>query len=114
MPGTGCSGSRMMTERLSGLSGVQLGAGLGVGLILGVLSLLGLWFTVRQVAATGRQGLLIVSFVVRAGLLLLGLYFLARVGIQALVAAPVGFLLARWFMTRSLGTGGDADDAVTG
>ena len=103
-----------MTELLSGLDGVQLGTGLGVGLILGVLYLLGLWFTVRQVAATGRQGLLIVSFVVRAGLLPLGLYFLARVGIQALVAALVGFLLARWFMTRLLGTGGDADDAVTG
>ena len=103
-----------MTELLSALNWTVLASGLAAGLLLGVLYLLGLWWTVRRAASTGNRALLAISFVIRAGLLLLALYFMAGFGLQLLVAALAGFLLARWLMTRLIGTGGEpADDAVT-
>ncbi len=102
-----------MSEFVAGLNLPLMGIALAAGLLLGVLYLLGLWWTVQHVTRTGNRGLLIVSFVVRAALLLAGLWFLAGFGPQSLIAALTGFLLARWFMTRLIGTGGEADDAVT-
>lgn len=102
-----------MSELVTSLNLPLMGISLAAGLLLGVLYLLGLWWTVRQVTATGNRGLLVISFVVRAALLLAGLWFLALYGPQSLIAALAGFLLARWIMTRLIGSGGETDDAVT-
>lgn len=102
-----------MSEFLSSLDWPLIGLNLLLGMVLGGLYLLGLWWTVRRAVQTGNRGLLVASFVVRVALLLVPLWFLARVGPQALVAALVGFLLVRWLVTRLVGPGGDADDAVT-
>lgn len=102
-----------MTELFASLNWTLLAAGLASGVLLGLLYLLGLWLTVRRATSTGNRGLLVVSFVIRAGLLLLALYFVAGFGPQALVSALAGFLLARWLLTRLIGSGGETDDAVT-
>ena len=80
-----------MSELVISLNLPLMGISLAAGLLLGVLYLLGLWWTVRQVTATGNRGLLVISFVVRAALLLAGLWFLAGFGPQSLIAALTGF-----------------------
>ena len=77
--------------------------GFAAGLALGVVYLLALWYTVRRVARTGKQSILLVSFVTRIGVLLLGFYTLIGYGAQGLVAALLGFMAARVVITRVLG-----------
>lgn len=95
-----------MTEFLASLDWLLIGLSLLAGIVLGGLYLFGLWWTVRQVTATGNRSLLLISFVVRAALLLVGLWYLSTFGPQALIASLTGFLLARWAVTRAVGTGG--------
>jgi len=85
---------------------VGLLLGFGAGLVAGVLYLVALWFTVKRAARTGNRSLLVVSFLARAAVLLLAFYGLRGIGAQGLVAALVGFIAARWLMTRVLGPGG--------
>ena len=94
-----------MTEFFASLDWLLIGLTLAAGMILGGLYLFGLWWTVRQVTTTGKRSLLLLSFVVRAGLLLTGLWYLSTFGTQALIASLLGFLLARWIVTRIVGTG---------
>lgn len=82
------------------------------GLAIGAAYLLGLWWTVRRVTRTGNARLLPLSFVARAALALLAFYGMLRSGPVALVVALLGFLSARWLLTRLIGRGEDADDAV--
>lgn|SRR5690554_2038328 len=84
---------------------VALLLGFGAGLVAGVLYLVALWFTVRRAARTGNRSLLVVSFLARAAVLLLAFYGLSGLGIQGLIAALIGFIAARWLMTRILGPG---------
>lgn len=102
-----------MSELMASLDLRLLALSLAAGMLLGGLYLLGLWWTVRRVTETGRPGLLVVSFAVRAALLLAALWYLAGFGPQSLIAALVGFLLMRWVVTRLAGPGGGTDDAVT-
>ena len=81
------------------------------GAVLAGLYLLGLWWTVRRVAATGRRSLLLLSFTVRAALLLAALYGIMQAGPWSLIAALVGFLLPRSAVTSL--AGGRRDDPVT-
>lgn len=97
-----------MNDFLNSLDWLLIGLTLAGGMILGGLYLWGLWWTVRQVTATGNRSLLLISFVVRAGLLLTGLWYLSTFGTQALIASLLGFLLARWIVTRIAGTGAEA------
>ncbi len=80
------------------------------GVVLGAAWLLGLWWTVRRVAATGNRGLLAVSFLVRAGLLLLGFYGMLQLGPWSLLAALAGFLVTRMIVTAIVRGGGDTRD----
>ena len=83
------------------------------GAVLGAAWLLGLWWTVRRVAATGNRGLLAGSFLVRAGLLLLGFYGILQLGPWSLLAALAGFLITRMIVTGIVrGGGGTQDDTV--
>lgn len=82
---------------------VALLLGSSAGLVAGVLYLVALWFTVKRAAATGDRSLLVVSFLARAAVLLLAFYGLRGLGVQGLIAALLGFLAARWVMTRVLG-----------
>lgn len=82
---------------------VALGLGFAAGLVAGVLYLVALWFTVKRAARTGDRSLLIISFLARAAVLLLAFYGLRGLGPQGLIAALIGFIAARWLMTRILG-----------
>lgn len=89
----------------------SLTLGFLAGLVLGVVYLLALWYTVRRVARTGQRSLLLVSFVARLVVLLLGFYALVGLGAQGLVAALLGFIVARAVMTRVLGRSGPLQTA---
>ncbi|MDT3682431.1 MAG: ATP synthase subunit I [Trueperaceae bacterium] len=82
--------------------------GYGAGAVLGTLYLLGLWWTVGRAARTGNQSLILISFALRALALLLALYGLLGLGATGLIAALLGFLTARFLLTRLLGRGKEA------
>lgn len=69
---------------------------LASGTLLGALYFGGLWLTVRWMAHSQQPALLFgVSFLVRAAVLLLGLYFVMDGLWHRLIACMLGFLLAR-------------------
>lgn len=92
---------------------VSLLLGFAAGLVAGLLYLVALWFTVRRAARTGNRSLLVVSFLARAAVLLLAFYGLRGLGVQGLVAALVGFIAARWLMTKVVSRRGN-EPAPTG
>lgn len=78
--------------------------GFGVGLVVGAAYFAGLWWTVRKATRVRRPALwLLASFVVRS-LMAVGAFALVlRLGSPlALVVAMIGFLAARWLITRYL------------
>lgn len=88
-----------------------LALGFLAGLTTGFLYFLLLWYTVRRAARTGNRTLLLVSFLVRAALLLGVFYAFRGLGAQGLIAALLGFIVVRFVMTRTLGPGRAADSA---
>lgn len=91
-----------------------LALGFLAGLATGFLYFLLLWYTVRRAARTGNRALLLVSFLVRAALLLGVFYAFRGFGAQGLIAALLGFIAVRSVMTRVLGpgrTGGSTEEA---
>lgn len=67
-----------------------------LGLFLGAAYFAGLWWTVARVDRWQRPArALAISFVLRAGVLVAGLYLLARAGIGSLALGLLGLLLAR-------------------
>ena len=79
------------------MSALTLTLGLLAGLALGALYFGGLWWTVRRVPTWRRpERALLASFVVRALLVLPAFVALALQGPGPLVAALVGFLVARF------------------
>ena len=78
-------------------------AALAVGAVLGAFYFGGLWITVRRVAIAGQPALLLfLSFLLRAGVVLLGFYFVMDGRWERLVACMAGFLLARSMLIRRL------------
>ena len=74
---------------------VVVGA-IALGLLLGAAYFAGLWWTVARTDRWRRPGrALAISFVLRAAVLLAGLYLLARAGIGPLALGLLGLLLAR-------------------
>ncbi len=74
------------------------------GMLLGTAYFNGLWHTVRRLPES-RQPLasLFLSFLLRASLALAGFYFVMNGRWEQLVAALLGFILAREIMVRRLG-----------
>jgi len=74
---------------------VVVGA-MALGLLLGAMYFAGLWWTVARVDRWRRPGrALALSFVLRAAVLLAGVYLLARAGIGPLALGLLGLVLAR-------------------
>ena len=66
------------------------------GFVLGVGYFAGLWWTVRSVArGDGSAGWLVISFAVRAALLLAGFWIITWGTADRLLACLIGFILAR-------------------
>ena len=71
-----------------------------VGLVLGVLFFLGLWYTVQKVTMSKTPALWILgSFVFRIGIVLLGFYYIGADNWQRLLACLAGFIVARFIVT---------------
>lgn len=72
-----------------------------VGIALGIFFFGGLWWTVRKGTVAANPALwFFVSFVLRTGVALAGLYFISAGDWQRLLAALAGFVLARMVITR--------------
>jgi F1F0 ATPase subunit 2 len=76
--------------------------GLACGLIIGGVYFYTLWATARRIADARRPGrLVLASYVGRLAFVALGFYAMVRLlGAAGLVAALVGFLVARHAATR--------------
>lgn len=85
-----------MTSILPWLAGLLAGAGLGLAFFRG------LWLTVRRLPGARHPALwVLASLLLRFALVLAGLFWVARLGgTAALVAAAVGFTLARLLLVR--------------
>ena len=70
--------------------------GIVVGIVVGTLSMLGLWVTVRSLASAQRPHVMLAASAgIRLLGLLAGLYFLAQSGPFALFGGLAGFIAAR-------------------
>ena len=71
------------------------------GLMLGAFFFGGLWWTVRRGVSSHRPALwFLLSSLLRTGLLLVGLFFVAGHHWERLVAALLGFVIARFIVMR--------------
>lgn len=91
---------------------VSLAIALAVGLLLGALYFLGLWWTVRRAVRHGDASLLAVSWLLRTSIVVAGFVFVAGGDPSRLVASLVGFTVARVAVLRRSGSpstaGGDS------
>jgi F1F0 ATPase subunit 2 len=82
---------------------ITLSLALLTGVCLGLFYFGGLWWTVEKgLTAQNPAVLFLASLLVRTAIVLVGFYFLARDHWSGLVAAFVGFLVARVFVVRRL------------
>jgi len=71
------------------------------GTALGMIFFGGLWFTVRKIAQNGMSAVwLMLSFMVRTGITLSGLYFIAGTSWRLMMISLLGFVIARHIVTR--------------
>ena len=71
------------------------------GLVLGAIFFSGLWWTVRKGIGSNEPALWFASsLLLRTGITLLGFYFVGRGNWKRLVAALLGFVLARFIVMR--------------
>lgn len=76
-----------------------------VGTALGVIFFTGLWWTLARGISSQRAALwFISSLLLRTGFMLAGFYLVARGHWERLLACLVGFVIARTFAMRFIGT----------
>ena len=86
---------------MSGFMALMLAVAAGAG--LGVLYFGGLWLTVRQLAVSGRPGLLFAaSFVGRTVVAVVGFYLVMDSSWERALACLVGFIIARQLLVSRL------------
>ncbi len=69
------------------------------GIALGIIFFGGLWVTVKKLVTAKIPALLVFgSFIIRAGIVLLGFYFISFGNWQRLVTCLVGFTAARFLV----------------
>lgn len=74
-----------------------------VGIVVGLVYFGGLWWTVRRVLDVQQRAMwMLVSFLVRAGVALLGFYLVIGTDGLRLAAAMLGFLLVRIVLVTML------------
>lgn len=80
---------------------LSLAAGLLAGIVLGAFFFGGLWWTVRKGLSSRRVALWFLgSMLLRTSVVLLGFYFVSGGNWQRLLAALLGFVLARLIVMR--------------
>ena len=74
------------------------------GLLLGALFFGGLWWTVQKGVSSKRPALLFFgSLLLRTSITLAGFYFIARDHWERLLVCILGFIIARFIVTRLTG-----------
>lgn len=69
------------------------------GILLGLLFFGGLWFTVKKTVTSAKPALwVLVSFVLRMGLVLIGFYFLGAGSLNRFLVTLSGFIIARFMV----------------
>jgi F1F0 ATPase subunit 2 len=77
--------------------------GFGAGMALGAFYFLGLWWTIRKLAAVRNPVLwTTVSFLIRSAMVLAGFYVLLQGGSGNLLVCLAGFTLMRLWLVRRL------------
>jgi F1F0 ATPase subunit 2 len=80
---------------------LRLAYALAAGVLLGAFFFGGLWWTVRRGLASQRAALWFIgSLLLRLGMVLPGFYFVAGGDWRRMLAALLGFVLARLVVTR--------------
>ena len=80
---------------------LMLALALVAGLLLGAIFFGGLWWTVRKGLVSKQPALWFLgSVLVRMGVVLAGFYFVGQGHWERLVACLVGFIMARFIVTR--------------
>lgn len=89
----------MLTDEILLLLGAAAG-----GVLLGLFYYLGLWFTLKRLSASPRPALLVlISFLFRLAVTLVGLYWITGGEGLRLIVALLGLLLARFITVPRLG-----------
>ena len=71
------------------------------GLVLGTLFFGGLWLTMKKVLTSKMPGLLFSgSFLIRAGITMIGFYYISLGHWQRLVICVIGYIVARILVMR--------------
>jgi F1F0 ATPase subunit 2 len=74
---------------------------LAIGVLLGAIFFGGLWWTVQKGISSKWSALWFFgSLLVRTNIVLVGFYFIARVHWQRLIVCLIGFVIARFIVTR--------------
>ena len=80
---------------------LRLMLALATGVLLGTIFFGGLWWTVQKGVSSKSSALWFFgSLLVRTGIVLAGFYFIARGHWQRLMACLIGFVIARFIVTR--------------
>ncbi|MEJ2652622.1 MAG: ATP synthase subunit I [Gammaproteobacteria bacterium] len=83
---------------------VTLALALAAGLVLGAIFFGGLWWTVRKGVSSKRPALLFLgSMLLRTGVVVAGFYVVSDGHWQRLLACLLGFIIARFIVTRLAG-----------
>ena len=77
--------------------------GFGAGMALGAFYFLGLWWTIRKLAAVRNPVLwTTASFLIRSAMALAGFYMVLQGGLGSLLTCLAGFTLTRLWLVRRL------------
>lgn len=83
---------------------IAVGVGLVGGAVVGALFFGGLWWTLSQLQTARRPAVIFgISFLVRTFIALAGFVIVAGGSVERLLAAMVGFLVARVMLVNTLG-----------
>ncbi len=82
-----------------------------VGILLGLFYFGGLWLTVQKITAITYPYLLVLlSFIIRVAVVLVGFFLLLRADWRYLLAALAGFIVARTLLAYKLKTNGQQSE----
>jgi F1F0 ATPase subunit 2 len=82
---------------------IRLLAALAMGIACSALYFLGLWFTIHRIRLSRwPAGLMMSSFMIRAGLLIMAIYLIMDGHVERLIACMLAFVVVRNLSARSV------------
>ena len=82
---------------------IPLLAALAMGIACAALYFFGLWFTIHRIGSSRRPfGLMVSSFMIRAGLLIMAIYWIMDGHVERLIVCMAAFVLVRNLSVKSV------------